>query len=100
PTDVRNKSIVAINQGWNGQGPPIYGANLANYRKRAIDNIFYRGLANVQRVATGTVDLLSGVTGGGGGVPAVNPAAIQNFCNLPTMINIQGGGHPILPEIS
>jgi hypothetical protein len=92
PTDARNQSIVAINQGFNGQGPPIYSANLTAFRTRAIDNIFYRGLANVAVVYGGVIDLLTAVSGGN--APAVPPAALHAFLNLPLMLKLRYGVNP------
>jgi endonuclease/exonuclease/phosphatase family protein len=94
PTNVLNKSIVALNQGFTGRGPPIFGTNFDNYRKRAIDNIFYRGLPNVGQLGDGVINLLDRVTGAGGGLPA-GAGVIQNFLNLPVVQRYQLGLGPI-----
>jgi hypothetical protein len=85
-----NKTMCALTIGPGG--PPRYGNQINDFRSRAIDNIFYRGLGTgvagmgVDAANTGAINMMSACSQAG--APMIgNP--ITQCLNTPNMINVQ-----------
>jgi hypothetical protein len=85
-----NKTMCALTIGPGG--PPRYGNQINDFRSRAIDNIFYRGLGTgvvgmgVDAANTGAINMMSACSQVG--APMIgNP--VTQCLNTPNMINVQ-----------
>ena len=76
-----NKTVVQLREGFIALGPEIVVAELAGYRRRAIDNVFHRGFYDSPAAGVAPVhDLLPAVSGFPGGIPRW---LIRLFIDLP-----------------
>jgi hypothetical protein len=95
-----NRTLVALKSGPFGNGAAIVTPNHADYRKQAIDNVFYRGFTPAQAplpIPT-SFDLPVAVSGGFANIPAVEVQAfaVTAAGAAATALATPPGGPPVV----
>jgi hypothetical protein len=82
-----NKTICTLTVGI--AGPPLYSAQINDFRVQAIDNIFYRGLGAIQAADTLALDMITACSRVNNVNGPLTGGPVTQCLNTPNMVNVQ-----------